>query len=141
MPADVLLQLRERAAAAAALLGSMSSDDDAAAANCSTVQQLLAAVQEAGLPQQLRTFAQAVVGRIPLCTACNNPSCTSLAQRSELVLVGGKSCVCGRCKAARYCCKACQVDHWKWHKALCKGKTQLAAAAAAAAAASAAANG
>jgi hypothetical protein len=34
---------------------------------------------------------------------------------------------------ARYCCKACQVEHWKWHKALCKGKAKTAAAAAAAA--------
>jgi hypothetical protein len=47
------------------------------------------------------SFAQAVTGRIPLSIACNNPSCTNLAQRSELVLVGGKSCVCARCKAAR----------------------------------------
>ncbi|WIA22917.1 hypothetical protein OEZ86_009853 [Tetradesmus obliquus] len=51
---------------------------------------------------------------------------------SELLLVGGKSCVCARCKAARYCCKACQVEHYKWHKALCRNKAQPAAAAPAA---------
>uniref|UniRef100_A0A383VCK4 MYND-type domain-containing protein n=1 Tax=Tetradesmus obliquus TaxID=3088 RepID=A0A383VCK4_TETOB len=137
MPADMLLQLREQAAAAAALLGEML-DKSAAAAGSSTALQLLADMQEAGLPQQLRAFAQAVAGRIPLSSACNNPGCVSLAQRSELLLVGGKSCVCGRCRAARYCCKACQVEHWKWHKALCRSKAKPTAAAAAAVAAAAA---
>jgi hypothetical protein len=73
------------------------------------LQQLssLQSGEEAGITpdissaQQLRSFAQAVAGRIPLSTARNNPGCVSLAQRSELLLVGGKSCVCGRCKAAR----------------------------------------
>jgi hypothetical protein len=51
--------------------------------------------------QQLNSMAQAVASRIPLSTACNNSGCSNLAQRSELVLVGGKSCVCARCKAAR----------------------------------------
>jgi hypothetical protein len=32
---------------------------------------------------------------------------------------------------ARYCCKACQVEHWKWHKALCRAISKPAAAAAA----------
>jgi hypothetical protein len=30
----------------------------------------------------------------------------------------------------RYCCKACQVEHWKWHKPLCKELRKPAAAAA-----------
>jgi hypothetical protein len=38
----------------------------------------------------------------------------------------------------RYCCKACQVEHWKWHKALCKELSKPAPAAAAAAATAAA---
>jgi hypothetical protein len=100
LPADVLLQLKEQQAAVLALLGNLS-DDAAAAADCSTVQQLLADMHEVSLLQKLCKFAQAVAGRIPLSTACNNPGCVSLAQRSELLLVGGKSCVCGRCKAAR----------------------------------------
>jgi hypothetical protein len=100
LPADVMSQLNEQQAAVLALLSNLQ-DDAAAAADCSTVQQVLADMQEAGLPQQLRSFAQAVAGRIPLSTACNNPGCVSLAQRSELLLVGGKGCVCGRCKAAR----------------------------------------
>jgi hypothetical protein len=40
--------------------------------------------------------------------------------------------------ACRYCCKACQVEHWKWHKALCKELSKPAAAAAAAASTAAA---
>uniref|UniRef100_A0A383VAA9 MYND-type domain-containing protein n=1 Tax=Tetradesmus obliquus TaxID=3088 RepID=A0A383VAA9_TETOB len=87
---------------------------------------------QAAAAKALRAFAQAVAGRIPLSNACNNPGCVSLAQRSELLLVGGKSCVCARSKAARYCCKACQVEHYKWHKALCRNKAQPAAAAPAA---------
>jgi hypothetical protein len=49
--------------------------------------------------QQLSSMAQAVAGSIARSTACNTPSsCSNLAQRSELVLVGGKSCVCARGK-------------------------------------------
>jgi hypothetical protein len=60
--------------------------------------------------QQLNSMAQAVAGRIPLSIACNNPGCSNLAQRSELVLVGGKSCVCARCKAARWGTLCCCPD-------------------------------
>jgi hypothetical protein len=35
--------------------------------------------------------------------------------------------------SCRYCCKDCQVEHWKWHKALCKELSKLAAATAGAA--------
>eukprot|EP00883_Tetradesmus_obliquus_P015694 jgi/Sobl393_1/884/SZX75546.1 len=133
----MLLQLREQAAAAAAAAAVLDGplvNAGVAAGNQPAPQ--LADLQEAGLLQQLRAFAQAVAGCIPLSSACNNPGCVSLAQRSELLLVGGKSCMCGRCRAARYCCKACQVEHWKWHKALCRSKAKPAAAAAAAATAS-----
>uniref|UniRef100_A0A383VLL3 MYND-type domain-containing protein n=1 Tax=Tetradesmus obliquus TaxID=3088 RepID=A0A383VLL3_TETOB len=101
MPADVLLQLREEQAAAAALLHSLRGDAAAAGTD----------MQAAGLPRQLRAFAQAVEARVPLSSACNNPGCVSLAQRSELLLVKGASCRCARCRAARYCSKACQVEH------------------------------
>uniref|UniRef100_A0A383VU42 phytol kinase n=1 Tax=Tetradesmus obliquus TaxID=3088 RepID=A0A383VU42_TETOB len=131
LPADVMLLLEGQGQAALAVLKKLR--DDAKPAEEYSISEQLADMLESCLLQQLHSFAQAVVGRIPLSTACNNPGCVSLAQRSELLLVGGKSCVCGRCKAARYCCKACQVEHWKWHKALCKSKAQLAAAAAAAA--------
>jgi hypothetical protein len=66
-----------------------------------------AALVSSSTAEQLRSSAQAVMSRIPLSTACNNPGCSNLAQRSELVLVGGKSCVCARCRAAR-CAAACK---------------------------------
>ncbi|KAF6253319.1 hypothetical protein COO60DRAFT_429511 [Scenedesmus sp. NREL 46B-D3] len=122
--ADVQQQLQQQQAAALQQLQSLQGAAGLAGAVGSSAQQ----------QQQLRDFAQAVAARIPLSTACNNPGCVSLAQRSELVLVGGKSCVCGRCRAARYCCKACQVEHWRWHKALCREMRKPAAEAAGAAA-------
>jgi hypothetical protein len=90
LPAEVLQQLQQQQAAVQQQLTSLQGGQAAGAGSdsCSSAQQL-------------RSFAQAVAGRIPLSTACNNPGCVSLAQRSELLLVGGKSCVCGRCKAAR----------------------------------------
>jgi hypothetical protein len=81
---DAMLPPAAAAAAAAAAVATSNSKTDAAAA-----------------AQQLNGMAQAVIGSISLSTACNNPACSNLAQRSELVLVGGKSCVCARCKAAR----------------------------------------
>jgi hypothetical protein len=88
LPAEVLQELQQQQAAAQQQLDSLRGGE-AAGADINGVQR------------QLRSFAQAMAGRIPLSTACNNPGCMSLAQRSELLLVGGKSCVCGRCKAAR----------------------------------------
>jgi hypothetical protein len=66
---------------------------------------------------------------------CNNPGCTNNSGPTELSLVSGRSCVCGGCLVAHYCCRACQTQHWKQHKPVCKA---LAAAAAAGAAGSAA---
>jgi hypothetical protein len=101
LPAEVLQQLQQQQQAAAQQqLSSLQAGLAAGAAPDSSIAA-----------QQLRAFAQAVMGRIPLSSACNNPGCVSLAQRSELLLVGGKSCVCARCKAARcagvasyFCC-------------------------------------
>jgi hypothetical protein len=91
---DQLQQLQEQHAAAMMQLEELREQH--AAAGPAVSQQQLSAVA-----QQLHSFAQAVAGRIPLRSACNNPCCTNLQQRSELVLVGGKGCVCARCKAAR----------------------------------------
>jgi hypothetical protein len=92
LPAEVLQQLLQQHGAAQQQLVSLQGGAPAGTA---------AALDGSCTAQQLRSFAQAVAGRIPLTIACNNSSCTNLAQRSELVLVGGKSCVCARCKAAR----------------------------------------
>jgi hypothetical protein len=93
LSSEVQQQLEQQAAAAnEAML-------PAAAATALTTSNRQAATAAAA--QQLHSMVQAVAGRIPLSSACNSPGCSNLAQRSELVLVGGKSCVCARCKAAR----------------------------------------
>jgi hypothetical protein len=61
---------------------------------------------------------------------CNNPRCRNVCGPSEAVLVGGRSCLCGGCRVARYCSRVCQKQNWKGqHKPVCEA---LAAAAAAA---------
>lgn len=53
--------------------------------------------------------------------ACSNPGCGNLGGASEAALVGGRSCVCGGCRVARYCGRDCQHQHWKAaHKPVCK---------------------
>jgi hypothetical protein len=51
---------------------------------------------------------------------CNNPACTQLAGPLELQLVNGRSCICAGCCVARYCCRGCQLQHWKQHKPVCQ---------------------
>jgi hypothetical protein len=63
--------------------------------------------------------------------ACNNPACRNMTGSSELLLVNGRSCVCGGCRT-------CQRQHWKQHKPVCQA---LVAAAVATAAAGTAAQG
>jgi hypothetical protein len=58
-------------------------------------------LQSSGALQQVVRFAGAVAGQVPLRWGCNHPGCINLGQRSELLLVAGKSCVCGACRAAR----------------------------------------
>jgi hypothetical protein len=111
LPDDVVQQLEQQREAVKAQLGSLEGTAAAAEAAATDAAGLATSshqaearviiAQETAAAQQLRSYAQAVAGRLPLSTACNNPGCVSLAQRSELLLVGGKSCVCGRCKAAR----------------------------------------
>jgi hypothetical protein len=51
-------------------------------------------------PMQLQVIAEDAVAQLPMRLGCNNPHCTVLAGPSEMQLVGGKSCVCARCKTA-----------------------------------------
>jgi hypothetical protein len=53
--------------------------------------------------------------------ACSNPSCSNFSGPSEAKLVAGSSSKCSSCRAARYCGRACQKEHWKHHKPVCKG--------------------
>jgi hypothetical protein len=62
---------------------------------------LLRSLQSSGVLQQVVSFASAVAGQLPLRWGCNHPGCSNLGQRSEVLLVAGKSCVCGACRAAR----------------------------------------
>jgi ATP-dependent RNA helicase DHX37/DHR1 len=55
----------------------------------------------------------------PYC--CNNVECLNLLGCSEVQLVKKGGSRCSRCKVARYCSRACQQQHYKLHKSLCKG--------------------
>ena len=59
---------------------------------------------------------------------CNNPSCAHVSEMSELASVSGRSCVCGGCRVARYCGRACQRAAWKQHKLVCAAISAAAAA-------------
>jgi MYND finger len=51
--------------------------------------------------------------------SCNNPTCTGTHDMEKLL--------CCPCKKVLYCCKECQVAHWKAHKTVCptrKGKSK-----------------
>jgi hypothetical protein len=56
-----------------------------------------------GLAQQMVVFGQALCAQFPLPYCCNNPGCTELRGASELQLVGGKGCVCARCRWVMIC--------------------------------------
>jgi len=58
---------------------------------------------------------------LPHRSVCNNPDCCNLSGPSEQQLVSAKGLhTCSGCRAARYCCHACSVQHWKYHKPMCK---------------------
>jgi hypothetical protein len=77
---------------------------------------------------QLLQAAGSVLCSFAVPCACNNPACLNLSGLTELGLVSGRSCICGGCRVARYCGRACQRVVWKQHKPICAA---LAAAASA----------
>jgi hypothetical protein len=110
----------QQADAAAAALHVLAAADDAAAASAAY----------AGMCQQLQALGT-VLNTLPMPYAFNSPACVSMLGPSELAAVSGRSCVCGGCRVARYCSRACQRAAWKQHKPVCQALSAAAAGAAA----------
>ncbi|WIA11037.1 hypothetical protein OEZ85_011190 [Tetradesmus obliquus] len=72
------------------------------------------------LGMQLVSFGEALAAALPSRLCCNHTGCTNLGRLNEAELVAGRGCVCGRCFAARYCSKECQVAAWPLHRKMCK---------------------
>jgi hypothetical protein len=78
-------------------VSSSGSDEAAAAAKASELPPAVAAALP-GLAQQMVALGEALCAQLPLPHCCNNPGCVELRGASELQLVGGKGCVCSRCR-------------------------------------------
>jgi hypothetical protein len=78
------------------------------------------------LVQQLQATGEMLSG-IAVPHFCNYSACGNISGPTEVRLVSGRSCICGGCRIARYCGRACQRAAWKQHRPVCK---VLAAAAA-----------
>uniref|UniRef100_A0A383WNM5 MYND-type domain-containing protein n=1 Tax=Tetradesmus obliquus TaxID=3088 RepID=A0A383WNM5_TETOB len=73
------------------------------------------------LSQQLQQFGDAVCCQLPFAWWCCNPCCTSVQGASEQVPVAWKSCLCARCRTARFCSRECITQCWKdGHRKVCK---------------------
>jgi len=114
----MLLQSKVAAAVEAAVGVQQAADAAAPGALHPAVAQLVQRLHALG--ESLSAFA--------ISNACNNPACSNITAASEAQIVKGSSRTCAGCRKARYCCKACQTQHWKLHKPVCKA---LAAAGAA----------
>jgi hypothetical protein len=78
-----------------------SSDVAAAGSTPDQVQQSDSVDLAAALPAiapQMVALGEALCAQFPVPHCCNNPGCVELRGASELQLVGGKSCVCSRCR-------------------------------------------
>jgi hypothetical protein len=78
-----------------------SSDVPAAGSTPAQLQQSSSDFLDAAMPaiaQQMVALGEALCAQFPLPHCCNNPGCVELRGASELQLVGGKGCVCSRCR-------------------------------------------
>jgi hypothetical protein len=78
-----------------------TSSSSASCGGLAAIPLGMRAAVSAELAQQLVDFAAALSGCFPAKLCCNAPGCSSLLKFSELEAVGGKSCMCARCKTAR----------------------------------------
>jgi hypothetical protein len=84
---------------------------------------LLHSLQLVGLLDALQALGSALCG-LPIPHACNNPRCTNLARHSEQVLVDAPGTMCGGCRTARNCGRACQAAHWHDHRRVCRAMAE-----------------
>jgi hypothetical protein len=70
----------------------------------------------------LQAFASELFFACPVVSCCGNPGCLTINSLSEWQMLNGKSCMCGGCRLARFCSKACLTQMWrpKHHKPVCK---------------------
>jgi hypothetical protein len=110
------------------------------AAQQDVVSEGLSKATLCALVQQLN-MTGLVLSSISIPHLCNNSTCDNLSGLTDVRLVLGRiNTVCGGCRIARYCGKACQHQAWPQHRRSCKALAAAAAAAAAAASDAAAAD-
>ena len=78
----------------------------------------------------LESLGASLTSSMAVPCACNNPACAQLEGPLELQLVNGRTCMCGGCRVAHYCCRFCQRQHWKQHKPVCHAIAAVQASAA-----------
>ncbi|KAG2453586.1 hypothetical protein HYH02_001804 [Chlamydomonas schloesseri] len=78
------------------------------------VEQRLSGILAAGMPDSATAAGGGgcTTGGALRAAFCGNPACKSLGGPTALIVQGAGK-VCGRCKAVRYCCGLCQLEHWQ----------------------------
>jgi hypothetical protein len=88
------------------------------------VALLLEAAQQQGITfqQHLQQLLLALASRHPVPGVCRNVLCGRLEGPTAVGAVRGRvHTLCGGCRAAWYCCEACQSAAWPVHSKTCKG--------------------
>ncbi|KAL7416723.1 hypothetical protein BDY24DRAFT_378062 [Mrakia frigida] len=84
--------------------------------NVFMLQEILSILKRTKSVDALRKEWPSVAGHVPwfYCERLN-----STIQLREECVVTGEMPFCAKCKTVRYCSKAHQKEHWKWHKKFC----------------------